>query len=68
MAISPSISAKSCRLAAACASRGDHFDPCELLAADARGELRPEFRERDVGGGWRARSAGMTRLSGALRA
>ncbi|KYF93767.1 hypothetical protein BE17_06730 [Sorangium cellulosum] len=32
-----------------------YFDPCELLAPDARSELRPEFRERDVGGGWRQR-------------
>lgn len=28
------------------------FDPCELLAADARSELRVEFRERQRGGGW----------------
>ena len=28
------------------------FDPCELLAADARSELRPEFRQRQPGGGW----------------
>lgn len=28
------------------------FDPCELLADDARSELRPEFRERQPGGGW----------------
>ncbi len=28
------------------------FDPCELLAADARSELRPEFRKRQEGGGW----------------
>jgi hypothetical protein len=28
------------------------FDPCELLAADARSELRPEFRRRQEGGGW----------------
>ena len=31
------------------------FDPCELLAADARSELRPEFRTRQRGGGWCAR-------------
>jgi hypothetical protein len=31
------------------------FDPCELLAADARSELRPEHRRRQVGGGWEAR-------------
>jgi hypothetical protein len=29
------------------------FDPCELLAPDARSELRPEHRERQPGGGWR---------------
>lgn len=28
------------------------FDPCELLRADARSELREEFRERQCGGGW----------------
>ncbi len=28
------------------------FDPCELLAADARSELRPEYRRRQDGGGW----------------
>jgi len=28
------------------------FDPCELLVANARSELRPEFRKRQVGGGW----------------
>jgi hypothetical protein len=28
------------------------FDPCELLAPDARSELRPEHRERQAGGGW----------------
>ena len=28
------------------------FDPCELLAADARSELRPEYRQRQDGGGW----------------
>ena len=33
-----------------------HFDACELLAEDARSELRPEFRERSPGGGWRRRS------------
>lgn len=29
------------------------FDPCELLLADARSELRPEHRERQHGGGWK---------------
>jgi hypothetical protein len=28
------------------------FDPCELLGPDARSELRPEFRQRQRGGGW----------------
>lgn len=28
------------------------FDPCELLAPDARSELRPEHRMRQEGGGW----------------
>lgn len=28
------------------------FDPCELLVDDARSELLPEHRERQVGGGW----------------
>jgi hypothetical protein len=29
------------------------FDPCDLLRADARSELREEFRERQQGGGWK---------------
>ena len=34
-------------------ARTEHwFDPCELLAANARSELRPEFRDRQAGGGW----------------
>jgi len=34
-------------------ARTEHwFDPCELLAPDARSELRPEFREQQRGGGW----------------
>jgi len=28
------------------------FDPCALLVPDARSELREEFRERQLGGGW----------------
>jgi hypothetical protein len=28
------------------------FDPCELLAPDARSELLPEHRRRQEGGGW----------------
>jgi len=33
-----------------------YFDPCELLRADARSELKPEWRERDEGGGWKCRT------------
>ena len=32
------------------------FDPCELLGSDARSELRPEFRQRQAGGGWQMSS------------
>jgi hypothetical protein len=28
------------------------FDPCELLASNARSELRLEYRRRQQGGGW----------------
>ena len=28
------------------------FDPCALLADDAHSEYRPEYRERQSGGGW----------------
>jgi hypothetical protein len=31
------------------------FDPCALLAEDARSELKPEFRKRQKGGGWEPR-------------
>jgi hypothetical protein len=31
------------------------FDPCELLAPDARSEYRAEYRERQCGGGWMLR-------------
>lgn len=31
------------------------FDPCDLLKPNARSELRPEFRERQPGGGWVAK-------------
>jgi hypothetical protein len=34
------------------------FDPCELLAPDARSELRPEHRRRQEGGGWEAQAGG----------
>jgi len=34
-------------------ARTEHwFDPCGLLTPDARSELKPEFRERQLGGGW----------------
>jgi hypothetical protein len=36
------------------------FDPCNLLTCDARSEYRSEFRERQVGGGWK-----LTRSNGA---
>lgn len=28
------------------------FDPCDVLAPDARSEIRPELRRRQLGGGW----------------
>ena len=28
------------------------FEPCDLLRPDARSELKPEFRQRQEGGGW----------------
>jgi hypothetical protein len=31
------------------------FDPCELLGPDARSELRPECRRKQLGGGWEPR-------------
>lgn len=34
-------------------ARTEHyFDPCELLANNARSELKPEHRARQLGGGW----------------
>jgi hypothetical protein len=36
------------------------FDPCELLAANARSELRPEYRRRQEGGGWEQATRGGT--------
>jgi hypothetical protein len=35
------------------------FDPCNLLLPDARSELREEFRERQPGGGWRAKGCSL---------
>lgn len=32
-----------------------YFDPCDLLAENARSELRPEARQRMRGGGWERR-------------
>jgi hypothetical protein len=38
-------------------ARTEHwFDPCELLGAGARSELKEEFRVRQTGGGWCQRS------------
>jgi hypothetical protein len=37
------------------------FDPCELLTEDARSEYRPEFRERQAGGGWQPRGCALPR-------
>lgn len=35
------------------AARTEHwFDPCELLSASARSELKEEYRTRQRGGGW----------------
>jgi hypothetical protein len=31
------------------------FDPCELLHPNARSELKPEHRRRQLGGGWEKR-------------
>jgi hypothetical protein len=43
------------------ASRTRHWvDPCELLTPEARSEYRPEFRERQVGGGWQLRACATT--------
>jgi hypothetical protein len=36
------------------------FDPCALLAPDARSEYREDARERQPGGGWRLKSDGPT--------
>ncbi len=35
------------------------FDPCDLLRPDARSEYRPEFRERQEGGGWVSKGCGV---------
>ena len=36
------------------------FDPCDLLKPDARSEYRPDFRERQAGGGWTMKNCGPT--------
>ncbi|MES1186872.1 MAG: hypothetical protein ABUL60_23870 [Myxococcales bacterium] len=39
-------------------ARTEHwFDPFELLTANARSELKPEFRDRQAGGGWCKKSS-----------
>ena len=35
------------------------FDPCALLAPDARSEYRPEFRQQQPGGGWQLKGCGV---------
>jgi hypothetical protein len=40
------------------------FDPCELLRPDARSELKPEFRQRQRGGGWEPLEGGSTGCGG----
>ena len=37
------------------ATTAHYFDPCDLLAENARSELRPEVRQRMRGGGWERR-------------
>jgi hypothetical protein len=34
------------------------FNPCTLLAPDAFSEFKPEFRERQTGGGWLPKQCG----------
>jgi len=38
------------------------FDPCTLLGPDARSELKPEFRERQSGGGWQPKGCSLDHL------
>lgn len=40
------------------------FDPRELLGESARSEFRPEYRQRQEGGGWQLRASGTTRIAG----
>jgi hypothetical protein len=39
------------------------FDPCALLTDDARSEYRPEFRERQPGGGWQMKGCGVRKVA-----
>jgi hypothetical protein len=39
------------------------FDPCSLLTLDARSELKPEFRERQPGGGWQMKGCAIDETS-----
>jgi hypothetical protein len=40
------------------------FEPCALLTDDARSEYRPEFRERQEGGGWQLKGCGVRKAAG----
>jgi len=40
------------------------FEPCALLTDDARSEYRPEFRERQEGGGWQLKGCGVRKAVG----
>lgn len=44
------------------------FDPCALLADDARSEYRPEFRERQPAGGWQMKGCGTRKDTSSSRA
>lgn len=39
------------------------FNPCDLLGEQARSEIRPEYRERQTGGGWVMKSCGPNKCS-----
>jgi len=44
------------------AVRAQHwFDPCALWLADARGEMKPECRQRERGGGYEPRARTIVR-------
>lgn len=40
------------------------FDPSALLGGDARSEYRPEFRERQPGGGWQLKACATRKAGG----